>query len=49
MSRLVDIPRLKQRLRTHLTTLSWEESANHLENKLNVFGEAGLSSALACC
>jgi hypothetical protein len=44
MSRLVDIPRLEQRLRTHLTTMTWEESANNLESNLNVVGEAGLLS-----
>jgi hypothetical protein len=43
MSRLVDIPRLEQRLRTHLTTMTWEESANALESNLNAVGEAGLS------
>jgi hypothetical protein len=41
MSRLVDIHRLKERLECHQTTLSWEGSANQLELKLNVIGEAG--------
>ena len=40
MSRLVDIPRLEQRLRTHLTTLTWEESSLKLETKLDKLGEA---------
>lgn len=41
MSRLIDIPRLKERLESHQTILSWEDAANQLEVKLNVIGEAG--------
>jgi hypothetical protein len=40
MSRLVDIPRLEQRLKTHITTLTWEESSLRLESKLDSLGEA---------
>lgn len=41
MSRLVDIPRLEQRLKTHITTLTWQELSLQLENKLDALGDAG--------
>ena len=40
MSRLVDIPRLEMRLKTHITTLTWEDAASTLENKLDALGNA---------
>lgn len=42
MSRLVDIPRLEQRLKTHITTLTWNDSADEVEKHLDSIGEAGL-------
>ncbi len=44
MSKLVDIPRLEQRLKTYITTLTWDDSAFKFEAKLDVLGEAGCSS-----
>ena len=44
MRRLIEIPRLKERLECHQTILSWEDAANQLEVKLNVIGEAGMST-----
>lgn len=46
MSRLVDIPRLEQRLKTHITTLTWEDLSNQLESKLDSLGDAGHSLTL---
>jgi hypothetical protein len=48
MSRLVDIPRLEQRLKTHITTLTWEDSAAKLENKLDALGDAGGGDKALC-
>lgn len=40
MSRMVDIPRLEMRLKTHITTLTWEDAASKFEDKLDVLGNA---------
>jgi hypothetical protein len=42
MKALVEFPRVKERLKTHITTLAWEESVTEFEAKVVRLAEAGL-------